>query len=405
MAFLRSFFVLILAAALMGAAPDTFSLEELEALEAERVDAERQLAALEEAEVSAETDVNKLNQSLIAAAMESRRREEQATEAERSLIDLEVRRRTANSELYADEAALEDLLAALMTASRSRPPALVVAPDKANASVRSAILMGDAAPELADRAKGLAEEIAALNKLERNIRRERARLDAAEATLELKKVEIEQLAAAKRVQYEDVSFDAARLRTRAVELAGEAETLRELLAALEAEAPTAPGRKPARPRNVALNTGNPERSPVAPQPAPPSIANLRPLGEREIGAMMQPVAGNVSEAYGKRRASGSRSEGLTIVTRPEAQVLSPVDGVIEFADTFRSYGHMLILRTSDDYRVIMTGLGTTYGARGQNVTAGEPVGRMSARQNPPPELYLELRKNDRSENPAGWMER
>lgn len=402
---IRSFLAIGFAVLALGAAPDTFSLEELEALEAEKVAAERQLAALEEAEVSAETDVNALNQSLIAAAMESRRREDQASEAERRLIELEVRRRAANEQMFADEAALEDLLAALMSASRSRPPALVVAPDKANASVRSAILMGDAAPELADRARGLAEEIATLNALERNIRRESARLAAAEATLELKKVEIEQLAAAKRAQYEDVSIDAARLRTRAATLAGEAETLRDLLAALEAEAPSVPGRKPVRPQTVALNTGNGTRAPASPQPATPSIANLRPLGQREIGAMLQPVAGNVSEDYGKRRPSGSRAEGITIVTRQEAQVLSPVDGVIEFADTFRSYGHMLILRTSDDYRVIMTGLGTTYGARGQNVTAGEPVGRMSARQNPPPELYLELRKDDRSENPAGWMER
>ena len=79
--------------------------------------------------------------------------------------------------------------------------------------------------------------------------------------------------------------------------------------------------------------------------------------------------------------------------------------MIEFADEFRSYRHMLILRTSDNYRVIMTGLSDTFGTRGQSVTAGEPVGRMSARRNPPPELYLELRKSDRSENPAGWLER
>jgi len=109
--------------------------------------------------------------------------------------------------------------------------------------------------------------------------------------------------------------------------------------------------------------------------------------------------------FGRRRPTGSRSEGITFVTRQDAQVVAPVDGVIEFSDTFRSYGHMLILRTSDNYRVIMTGLGDTFGARGQSVTAGEPVGRMSARRNPPPELYLELRKNDRSENPAGWLER
>jgi len=224
---------------------------------------------------------------------------------------------------------------------------------------------------------------------------------AHEATLAVKKLEIERLATAKRAKYEDVTADAAILRARAQVLAGQAETLRDLLEALEAEAPSVPGRKPARPQTVALNKVNTRTN------APPvaALSGLRPLGAREIGSMVAPVSGAVSETFGDRKVTGGRSEGITFVTRQEAQVVAPVDGVIEFSDTFRSYGHMLILRTSDNYRVIMTGLGDTFGTRGQSVTAGEPVGRMSARRNPPPELYLELRKNDRSENPAGWLER
>ena len=398
-----SFFAILFAGALLGAAPDTFSRAELEALEAEKLAAERQLAAMEAAETTAELDVTALNASLLTAAAESRRREEQATVAERKLIDLGIRRSNATASLFADEASLEDLLAALASASRSQPPAFVVASDKANSAVRSAILMSDAAPELAARAEALSEEIDSLNRLERETRREQARLDAAEATLAVKKLEIERLAAAKRAKYEDVTANAAELRTRARTLATQADDLRDLLAALEAEAPSVPGRKPTQPRSqtVALNTGNTRAS------APPAqdLGNLRPLGAREIGSMVVPVGGAVSETFGDRKVTGGRSEGITFVTRQDAQVVAPVDGVIEFSDKFRSYGHMLILRTSDNYRVIMTGLGDTFGTRGQSVTAGEPVGRMSARRNPPPELYLELRKNDRSENPAGWLER
>jgi septal ring factor EnvC (AmiA/AmiB activator) len=261
--------------------------------------------------------------------------------------------------------------------------------------------MGDAAPELAMRAEALSGEIDSLNRLERGIRREKARLEAAEATLAVKRLEIERFALAKRAKYENVSADAKKLRSRAAALAAAAEDLRDLLSALEKDAPSLPGQKPAARIQTALNSGNTRPKPSVLQ----DLSNLRPLGEKEIGAMLQPVAGVVSEPFGKRRATGSRAEGITFVTRQEAQVVSPVDGVIEFSDAFRSYGHMLILRTNDNYRVIMTGLGDTFGTRGQSVTAGEPVGRMSARRNPPPELYLELRKNDRSENPAGWLER
>ena len=396
-----------LAVLALGAAPDTYSRDELLALEQEKTEAEQQLAALEAAETEAGADVANLNARLIAAAAESRRREEQATVAERKLIDLNIRRRTAHTDLFQDEAALAELLAALSIAERSRPPALVIAPGRANTSIRSAILMGHAAPELSARAEALSDEIDALNRLERSIRREQARLDAAEATLALKQVEITRLAAAKRAQFEDVTANADRLRVRARDLADKAAGLRELLAALEADAPDTPGRKPTlRPRYAALNgPGGGTVTDAVNRPTEPDLSNLKPLGQSTLGAMLRPVSGLVSEGYGDRRRTGARAEGVTIVTRQQAQVVAPVDGVIEFADVFRSYGHMLILRTSDDYRVIMTGLGETYGTPGQTVSAGEPVGRMTARRTPPPELYLELRKEDRSEDPAKWLER
>ncbi|MEO1405390.1 MAG: peptidoglycan DD-metalloendopeptidase family protein, partial [Pseudomonadota bacterium] len=228
-----------------------------------------------------------------------------------------------------------------------------------------------------------------------------------EATLALKQAEIAKLAAAKRAQFEDVTADADRLRTRARVLANQANGLRELLAALEADAPTLPGNKPTlRPRYAAVAGGTRGAiSDAVARPSGPNLSDLQPLGPSTLGAMLRPVSGLIAEGYNDRRRTGGRSEGVTIVTRQEAQVVAPVDGVIEFADTFRSYGHMLILRTSDDYRVIMTGLGDTYGTRGQTVAAGEPIGQMTARTSPPPELYLELRKNDRSEDPAKWLER
>ena len=385
---------------IIGAAPDTFTRDELDRLEAEKLAAEQQLAALEAAGIGAELDVTSLNRTLIASAMESRRREEQATNAERELVTLKVRRAAASADLLSDELALEDLLAALASASRHRPPAMIASPGEVNRSVRTAVLMSAVAPELAERADVLGDEIETLNRLERRILREQARLDVAEATLAVKRAEIEQLAAAKRAQYEDVSAEAAELKVRADLLAREAGNLRDLLAALERSAPQAPGHKPAGVRQPTLVSAAADGRA---RPAGPDISDLRPLGGEQLGGMLQPVTGLVSEAFGARRETGGRSEGLTIVTRQDAQVIAPVDGVVEHSDVFRSYGHMLILRTSDNYRVILAGLAETYGAPGQKVSAGEPVGRMSARRDPPPELYLELRKNDKSENPADWL--
>jgi septal ring factor EnvC (AmiA/AmiB activator) len=383
---------------LAAAAPDTFSREELDALEAEKRVAEQKLAALQASGDDALKDINNVDADLLAAAMESRRREEQAAEAEKSLADLGTRRVAAQMTLLEDQQALEDLLAALAASNRRKPPALVISPGKANTAVRRAILMSETTPRLAARTETVRAEIDELNTLERRIRGEKARLEAAEATLALKQVEIERLAAAKRGAFEDLSGDIARLKSRTAELGAQADTLRGLLRALESDAPSAPGVKPAlRPRQVSASP----KSPV-PKPASPST---RPLGKAALGGLQQPVAGNVLHSFGDKLAAGGKAEWITFSTRSEAQVTAPVAGTVEYARPFRSYGTMLILRTSDGYHVILSGMSRIYVTEGQNVATGEPVGRMPDRSDPPPELNMELRLGDTVMNPADWLPR
>lgn len=386
---------------LCATAPDTFTREELEALEQEKSDAESKLAALEAAGSKMSVDLSKLDTQLIGAAMESRRREEQASDAERQLIDLKARQGAVRRELFESETALEDLLAALISSNRRKPPALIVSPSKANDAIRTAILMGNTAPRLQDRAAGLRDEIDELNQIERHIHGESTRLEAAEATLALKKAEIERLVAAKRGHYEDLSTDISMLRTRSAELSQKAQTLRELLDALEANAPATPGFKPAPPITKPVIS---RPTPSAPS-APPVSASLKPLGKSDLGGLTQPATGNVAYAFGQKLPTGTKSEGLTIVTRADAQVAAPVDGRVEFAKAFRTYGPMLILRTSDEYHVILSGMSEIYVSEGQSISAGEPVGRMADITDPAPELYMELRRGDKVMNPAKWMKR
>lgn len=391
------------ALALLAAAPDSFTVDEVEALEAEKRAAEAELAALEAASLGTGQDLASLESQLIAAAMESARREEQAAAAEMRLIDLRARLLSSRSALVEDRAALEDLLGILATSGRQQPPALIVSPDRANEAVRRAIVAGDAGPRLADRVDLISNEIDALNRLEAQIRRERARLEAAEAVLDLKQAEIQQLAAAKRVSFENVSGDAERLRAHVADLGARAQSLRELLSNLEAAAPDVPGQKPEmRPRFATVTANDADAMAGARLPTRPQ-RELSPLGRAALGQLARPVTGLVARGFGDRMPGGGTSEGLYIRARPDALVTAPVDGRIEYAEKFRSYGEMLILRTSDDYHVILSGMGQIYGSVGQTVRAGEPVGQMSARSDPPPELYLELRTGDTSMNPARWM--
>ena len=404
MRFFRPLVLSCLALALTAAGPDTFTRQDLEALEKEKRAAEQKLEQLQSTGETTVRDLKSLDQDLLAAAAEALRREEQAVSAEKALIDLSVKRERASSQLLENEGAYEDLIAALAAANRRRPPALVVSPGQSGTAIRRAVLMQATLPELNARAQRISGEITALNRLEDQIRTEQARLDAAEATIALKKEEIEQLAAAKRSQYEGLAGDVTALKARAEKLGREADTLRDLLAALESSAPGAPGIKPRqRPQLAALKPAPKSATPST--KSAPIKTSSKPLGKAALGSLLQPVAGDVRNRFGDKLSGGSTAEWVSFETRAEAQVVAPVGGTVEYARPFRSYGSMLILRTSDGYHVILTGMSRIYVSEGQSVTAGEPVGLMPDRTDPPPELTLELRLGDRVLNPAEWMMR
>ena len=392
-----------LASLLIAATPSEFTREELKALEAEREAAMRQLKALEEAENTAVRNVSDLEGDLIAAALESRRREEQAAASERKLIDLQTRLKTAREDLIASDAHLEDLIASLAVSGRHRPPALIASPREANEAIRAAIVMGATAPVLNERTEKLADEIEHLKELEKQVKREQARLAATEARLEVKKAEIEQLVATKRAQFENVSTEADALRQRVNRIGSEAKTLRELLAALETSAPSAPGMKPGQVQLAAATPGRSNSVTDAPSRGP-ATTNMKPLGQAALGGLMRPASGMVARSWGDKLPGGETSKGIYIQPRADSDVVAPVDGSVEYAGTFRSYGQLLIISTSDGYHILLSGMGRIYGTPGQTVKAGEPVGRMPDRENPPPELYLEVRKAGEPMNPARWMQ-
>lgn len=382
------------AATLPAVAEGDVSRAELEALEAEREDALKQLAALEQAGSLVANDLETLERDLISAAMETQRREEQATSAELKLVSLRTRLGTARTDLVQGEDALEDLMASLAVSGRHRPPALLTQPQNANQAIRAAILMGEVAPQVKDKTATLTSEITKLRRLERQVLREQKVLAAADAALALKQAEITQMTAAKRSAFEDVNADAASLRQRAESLGEKANSIRELIAALEAAAPAAPRLKP----RLIFADKPPTRT--ASRPALP-----RPTVSQPLGVLAVPATGRMVRAWGDSMPGGAKSESVGFATRSGAQVSAPISGTVEFSGPFRSYGQLLILSTSDGYHVLLWGMSSSYVSVGQSVQQGEPVAKMAERASGEPELYMEVRRGGKPMDPANWMKR
>jgi septal ring factor EnvC (AmiA/AmiB activator) len=126
------------------------------------------------------------------------------------------------------------------------------------------------------------------------------------------------------------------------------------------------------------------------------IANAR-------GTLPFPVVGRVVGRYGEESGAGLISKGITIETRPGAQVVSPHRGRVAFAGPFRGYGQLLIIEHGEAYHSLMAGLDRIDTVIGQLVFGGEPVGVMGYPDDGKPSLYLELRRNNRPVDPLPWF--
>ena len=110
-----------------------------------------------------------------------------------------------------------------------------------------------------------------------------------------------------------------------------------------------------------------------------------------------PVRGRVVVRYGEKTALGLKSDGWRVRTRGDALVMAPADGVVKFADSFRGFGRVIIMSHKNGYNTVMTNMGSIDALVGQEVLAGEPIGRMNSNR---PEMYIEVRRGNKSVDPA-----
>ena len=131
------------------------------------------------------------------------------------------------------------------------------------------------------------------------------------------------------------------------------------------------------------------------------------------GQLSYPVSGEVIKFYGEQTSLGTKLEGLALVAAPQAIVNAPVDGKVEFAGSFRSYGQLLILDAGGGYLVLLAGMNKISAEIGQSVRIGEPVGSMGegpstlallgdVTPRKSPIFYVEFRKDNASVDSTPW---
>ena len=384
----------------------------LERLRSDLSAAEARQTMLEEELAEIDADVDDLTQLLIRTTNQAETLAARIAVQRERIGVLDRNAQALEESLNAQRARIAVLLSAMVRMGGEPPPALLVSPGDALRSVRSALLLGVAFPELEAESRALASDLTALDEA-------RSQLDAA---LDLLLADAEALAQEEE-RIELVLFERSRLREenqavlerereRAAILAGEATSLETLLVDLETELASV---REALARAEAARADPPppvdDRQARAFLEDPGRIQPAFAFGSAQ-GIIQRPVRGDALLNFGEPDRFGEISQGLHIVTRANARVIAPADGWVLYAGPFRTYGQVIILDVGDGYRMILAGMSRINVALGQFVLMGEPIAAMGERgstvladgssQAPQPVLFVELREDGRPIDSSSW---
>jgi septal ring factor EnvC (AmiA/AmiB activator) len=392
-------------------APEAIKQRELE-LEAARAQ-QKSAAELQEklrADIAAiGQDRSKLNQQLIDIAARVRGVETRIGDAEARLRPLDARELEIRNSLESRRAEIVEVLAALQRAGRRTPPALLVRPEDALQSLRTAMLLGAVVPEMRAQAERLVTDLSELIGLRKTIAAERDQLGIDRDKLKADQVQLASLVDERQRKQSAIEKDLEAESARAQALARQADNLQSLIARMEQDlksAAKAAATASLQGAPASLN-GKPDLKALKdPARLSPAIAFASAKGLFAL-----PVNGVKIREFGGSDGAGGVQKGISLATRPGAQVTTPCDGWVVYAGPFRSYGQLLILNAGGGYHVLIAGMERISVNIGQFVLTGEPVATMgttsqvasilaaNARE---PVLYIEFRKDGTPIDPGPW---
>jgi septal ring factor EnvC (AmiA/AmiB activator) len=384
--------------------------QELDAVRAEQRKALESQKALRDEINAIGEDRRKLNQALIDTAAGIRSVEGRVAGTETRLQQLIDSEASIRKSLDGRRAVIVEVLAALQRIGRRLPPALMVKPEDALESVRTAMLLGAVVPEMRVEAEALAGELSDLVRVRAEAATERDGLARDLMALSIEKNRMTLLVDERQKHQSEAEKKLDAERQRAAELSRQADNLKDLIGRLERGLDSAARAARSAEEGRALGDTRADLSALKdPGRLTPAIAFASAKGALPI-----PVNGVKSRDFGAPDGNGGTERGISIATRPGAQVTAPCDGWVVYAAPYRSYGKLLILNAGGGYHVVLAGMERISVDIGQFVLTGEPVAVMGsgpqvasamltgAAGSSPPMLYIEFRKDGSPVDPNPW---
>jgi len=359
----------------------------------------------------------RINQSLIASASRIRATEERIAAMEIRLREFDRSEANIRKSLDGRRTQIAEVLAALQRIGRRPPPAILVGARDAIESLRIAMALEAVLPQMRSEADKLQVELTDLAHVKAAKATERSQLAAELADLAIMQKNMASLVDSRQARQSEVEQAITAERQRAATLSRQVDNLKDLIGKLEpASDPTKRAtRAQARPGDES-KTPNGARPVLAalndPARMVPAVAFVSAKGRLSL-----PVSGTKIREFGVPDGAGSNEKGISVATRPGAQVTAPCDGWVVYAAPYRSYGQLLILNVGGGYHVLLAGMERITVDPGQFVLTGEPVavmgsgtrvasasaaGSSSVVGSAQPVLYIEFRKDGTPIDSTPW---
>lgn len=310
-----------------------------------------------------------LREKLVSLSKSARQKEIELNRAEKKLTQLESRKEKITTALETRYGQLQKIICAVQNLARRGPEVIVRADASINSIIHASMMLRSLTNTLVHQNQKLQTELDELSQIHKEIDLERTKLKSATKVLQKRHVDIEKLLKRRRELLKKEAAKQRAIEERANKLAKESANIHDLIRKMSLDKPTK-GKK-------------------------------RPLDRRGKYEFL-PVHGPIVSMYGKPSARNPDGKGVVLTSRPQALVLSPIDGEILFSGPFRRYQNIVIIKHNTNYYTLLAGLERLDTEAGQHVEAGEPIGLMPNTPNAP--IYMELRAENDPINPQGWIE-
>ena len=301
-------------------------------------------------------DMEQTKKKLVKAADKVSTLEEQRSALSKRIAELDKQRDKINAELTQNKNAVSDAAASILFIARN--PSFDS--ETMHDYVLTSIILSAAADKFDDQIMDATQKLKELDTIHEQRTIEKEKLDRSAKKYSNEKNELDKLLKTRSAQNEKLKNQQIAIQDKLKKLSAAAKNISELSAGV----------------GSSEMTGNAKFS------------------KRKLNT---PVRGKLVVRYGEKTALGLKSDGWRIHTRGDALVMAPADGVVKFADSFRGFGKVIIMSHKNGYNTVMTNMGSIDALVGQEVLAGEPIGRMNPNK---PEMYLEVRRGKNSVDPA-----